>query len=153
MSAARNRRLLARAERGMSDLIERLNEEAMRLSGRSLDRGCADSGISSNLADEAAARIDELDQKLLTTSLEALAISDTNKELQARLSGAVKVLEEMTKALNEFASLAPSRLSCGMRCSMEIEHMEEEAYAAAHDHATFQLSQAKAFITTLAEKR
>jgi hypothetical protein len=45
----------------MSDLVDRLNEEARRLSGRSLDRGCADSGIASNLADEAASRIESIE--------------------------------------------------------------------------------------------
>ena len=38
-------------------LVNRLREEAMRLSGRSLDHGCADSGIAANVADDAASLI------------------------------------------------------------------------------------------------
>lgn len=47
----------------MSDemgLVERLNEEAERLSGHSIDRGSVDAGIASNLASEAAAAIERL---------------------------------------------------------------------------------------------
>lgn len=47
-----------------SDLVERLEEEAIRLSGRSIDNGCVDSGIASNLAANAAARIAELEAAL-----------------------------------------------------------------------------------------
>ena len=101
---------------------------------------------------EAAGRIEEIEQKLRTTYLEALAISDTNNELQARLSEAVKVLEEVTKAFSEFTSQAPTMLSCGRHCTAEVEHMEEEAYASAHNHAAFQLRQAKAFLATLGEE-
>ena len=39
------------------ELVASLEEEALRLSGRSLDYGSADSGIASNLATEAASRI------------------------------------------------------------------------------------------------
>jgi hypothetical protein len=42
------------------ELIERLEDEEMRLSGRSIDRGCVDSGIAANLAREAAARLESL---------------------------------------------------------------------------------------------
>jgi hypothetical protein len=44
----------------MSDLTERLRDEATRLSGRSFDRSCVDSGIAANLADEAADEIERL---------------------------------------------------------------------------------------------
>lgn len=57
-------RLLAQpsSEEGGKDaeLVRELRDEAMRLSGRSLDRGCVDSGIASNLADRAADRIESL---------------------------------------------------------------------------------------------
>jgi truncated hemoglobin YjbI len=46
------------------DLIERLKDEAQRLSGYSLDHGRADAGIAANLADEAASRIEELERIL-----------------------------------------------------------------------------------------
>jgi len=39
-------------------LVERLNDEAERLSGHSIDRGNVDAGIASNLASEAAAAIE-----------------------------------------------------------------------------------------------
>lgn len=71
---------------------------------------------------------------------------------QARLSEAVKVLEGMTEAFVDFTSQAPTMLSCGRHCTAEIEHMEEEAYASAHNHAAFQLRQAKAFLATLEEE-
>jgi hypothetical protein len=48
----------------MRDIVERLQEEAMRLSGRSLDRGCAESGIAANLADEAVSEIERLREAL-----------------------------------------------------------------------------------------
>ncbi len=41
------------------DLVIRLHDEAMRLSGQSIDRGCVDSGIASNLADAAADALTE----------------------------------------------------------------------------------------------
>jgi len=41
-------------------LVERLREESERLSGRSLDRGCQDSGIAANLAENAADEISRL---------------------------------------------------------------------------------------------
>lgn len=44
----------------MSDLVERLSDEWQRLSSQSLDRGCADSGVASNLASEAADEITRL---------------------------------------------------------------------------------------------
>jgi hypothetical protein len=36
------------------ELIERLENEEMRLAGQSIDRGCVDSGLSATLAREAA---------------------------------------------------------------------------------------------------
>lgn len=41
------------------DLVSSLRDEAMRLSGQSIDRGCVDSGIGSNLADAAADALTE----------------------------------------------------------------------------------------------
>ena len=54
---------------------------------------------------DAAARIEELEQKLRTTSLEALAISDTNNEFQARIAGLEDVLEEKRENINELRGL------------------------------------------------
>ena len=58
---------------------------------------------------EAASRIEELEQNLRTTSLEALAISDTNNEFQARIA-------ELEKALAFYADVSkyPSPLTGGM---------------------------------------
>lgn len=44
----------------MADIVDELRNEANRLSGRSLDRGCVDSGIAANLADKAADEIERL---------------------------------------------------------------------------------------------
>lgn len=41
-------------------LVERLEDEAAMLSGVSIERGNVDAGISSNLANEAAARIEAM---------------------------------------------------------------------------------------------
>jgi|GEM_PF-5805459 len=46
------------------DLKERLNEEVLRLSGYSIDRGSVDAGIAANLAWEALARIEQLEADL-----------------------------------------------------------------------------------------
>lgn len=48
----------------MTDLIERLEEEAQRLSGHSLDHGSVDAGIASNLASEAASELSRLQSAL-----------------------------------------------------------------------------------------
>lgn len=42
------------------DIVDLLREESTRLSGHSLDRGCADSGIAANVADEAVDQIERL---------------------------------------------------------------------------------------------
>lgn len=47
-----------------AELRKRLSEESMRLSGRSLDRGCSDSGIAANLADAASDAIASLEQRI-----------------------------------------------------------------------------------------
>ena len=49
----------------VEDVVGRLEDEAMRLSARSIDHGCVDSGIASNLASEAAS--------LLRTQAERIA--------------------------------------------------------------------------------
>lgn len=41
----------------VAGLVEWLRDESIRLSGRSLDYGCADSGIAANVADEAVSLI------------------------------------------------------------------------------------------------
>lgn len=43
-----------------ADIVERLRERSLELSGRSIDRGCQDSGISANLCDEAVDLITKL---------------------------------------------------------------------------------------------
>ena len=61
-----------------------------------------DKRTSNTLIEEQAARIEELEQKLLTTSLEALAISDTNNELQAEIETAKNDLRSfMTSFVRE----------------------------------------------------
>lgn len=46
------------------ELVERLNDEAMRLQGQGIDRGCVDSSLAGSLALEAADRIEELEAAL-----------------------------------------------------------------------------------------
>ena len=48
----------------MSDIVERLEAEAMRLSGHSIDRGSAEAGLSAVLATEAADEIERLREAL-----------------------------------------------------------------------------------------
>lgn len=78
----------------MSALIERLRERAVELSGRSIDRGCMDSGISARLADEAADEIERLTTALTTIAEHSNSHSD---------------FPHSTKNLQQFAraSLAP----------------------------------------------
>ena len=44
----------------ISELVERLNDEAMRLQGRGIDRGCVDSSLAGGLATEAADTLESL---------------------------------------------------------------------------------------------
>jgi hypothetical protein len=59
----------------IAGLSERLREEAMQLSGRSLDRGCVDSGIASNLADEAADQLDALSARVKELEAECFRLA------------------------------------------------------------------------------
>lgn len=84
-----------------TDLIERLKEEFLRLSGRSIDRGCADSGIAANLADEAATALSERDK---------------------RIAG----LEKLLAAVRDDAMRADHEL-CGMESRVEVVERERDA--------------------------
>lgn len=57
------------------DLVRELREEAMRLSGRSIDRGCIDSGIAANLAEKAASALEAQSKEIeaLRAALEPFA--------------------------------------------------------------------------------
>ena len=48
----------------ISELVERLNDEAMRLQGRGIDRGCVDSSLAGGLATEAADTLESLAAEL-----------------------------------------------------------------------------------------
>lgn len=93
-----------------TDLIERLREESLRLSGRSIDRGCVDSGIAANLADEAAtafteqaARIAKLEAELIQSrnfwSDELSASRAECEVLRAALSEAQKTMRNCQGAI------------------------------------------------------
>jgi hypothetical protein len=75
-----------------ADLIARLEEESTRLSGRSIDRGCVDSGIASNLASEAATR-------LATLEAEADALRADNARKDELLTAAVDDYNEARAAI------------------------------------------------------
>ena len=107
----------------------------------------------STLIEEQSSRIEELEQKLRTTSLEALAISDTNNELveeAQRLRGLVSDSEKeryrVCAELLKRTEISESRLS-------EAVKVLERIAANYEDGATFSGTQcadiAKAFITTL----
>lgn len=60
----------------MEGLVERLNDEVMRLQGRSIDRGCVDSGLSANLAMETADAIETLLRKQAEDAAELKALRE-----------------------------------------------------------------------------
>lgn len=80
-----NRRASALVPADVAEVVERLEEEVVRLSGRSLDFGSADSGIAANLAMEAAS---------LITSLTAdnARMVERIAELEARLEHVTELL-------------------------------------------------------------
>lgn len=74
-------------------LVERLNEEAQRLSCHSLDHGSVDAGIASNLASEAAAAIerllaerDESDRAASAMSSDLFRMADERDKLKEALT-------------------------------------------------------------------
>lgn len=107
------------------DIVERLREEAMRLSGRSLDRGCADSGIASNLADEAADRVEHIAEtmgKLGEDRAEAIMRAHKAearvRELEAKLAEAYEraaVLAEGSYHSKSLADRSPRHIAAAIR--------------------------------------
>lgn len=103
----------------MSDIVKRLNDEFVRLSGRSIERGCVDSGIASNIAAQAAAEItrlrtllDEAADKACANADRFMALADqvvALREQNAALSACVAELEEglmpFAKAADELPPL------------------------------------------------
>lgn len=71
------------------DLVSRLHDEAMRLSGQSIDRGCVDSGIASNLADAAADALSEARAEIVSLRTELgetqLVLEQTEKNAERKL--------------------------------------------------------------------
>lgn len=92
----------------------------------------------------------ELMEKYLQTAADAMPEAASFHEtarlarvLQDALEARDKAIAELVAAFAQLIELAPETLACGYRCSLEIEHMEEEAYSAALGNAKFALSQAQ----------
>lgn len=84
----------------MSDIVERLRDEATRLSGRSIDRGCVDSGIASNLANAAADEIERLREELEARSPFVDGYDMAKDELMPRLIAAECEVERLRALLS-----------------------------------------------------
>lgn len=69
----------------MNDLIRNLREEALRLSGLSLDRGVQEAGISANLADRAADVIEEYAAKEILADRAHKVMTEEIEKLQRNL--------------------------------------------------------------------
>jgi chromosome segregation ATPase len=63
-----------------TDLVAELRDEVLRLSGRSIDRGCVDSGLASLLAEKAADTIERLTRERDEARAAALSL---NAQLQS----------------------------------------------------------------------
>jgi len=100
----------------MSEIVERLREVCVDWNGENLSSG-------------ANPRID-IECGLLYDAADALEARD-------------KTIAELVAAFSHLIEIAPETLSCGYRCSLEIEHMEEEAYSAALGNAKFLISKAQ----------
>jgi chromosome condensin MukBEF ATPase and DNA-binding subunit MukB len=120
------------------------------------------------LIEEQAARIEELEQKLRTTSLEALAISDTNNDMAMRIaelendgsawSRTAEALNSVIDRCRSDAMRAEVRLSEAVKVLEEIDRLSmviENGVKFAESHypnikaVMFAMSKSKAFITTL----
>lgn len=96
-----------------------------------------------------AAYVTSAEQKLRTTSLEALAISDTNNEFQARLSEAVKVLERAETALNDWLNIYASDMCEENRVAEAHKRVSEYGTIGYIADVTAEIRGVKAFIATL----
>jgi hypothetical protein len=68
------------------DLAERLNDEAMRLQGRGIDRGCVDSSLAGSLAIEAAELIERQADRINHLTNINDGLRETIDELRAGLA-------------------------------------------------------------------
>lgn len=130
------------------------------------------------LIEEQAARIEQLEQKLRTTSLEALSISDTNNEMAVRiaelededskfeaewtearkgvnyfdmahiLSGRLRQMDKRAKAANKRADASQARLSEAVKVLEGLLDVTESDNTP-NDIIRFSRSRIQAFITTL----
>ena len=86
------------------ELVERLDDEAMRLHGRGIDQGCVDSSLSANLAYEASARIQ---QDAVTTA----GLRDALEELTEAADACDPAYEKHPGHLQELSNRARATLS------------------------------------------
>ncbi|MGC1497272.1 MAG: hypothetical protein WA790_15795 [Sulfitobacter sp.] len=97
----------------MSDLTDRLREDAIMLGGNSINNGCLDCGLSSNTSNEAADRIDALEAALLriaTPQAFFVATSSVDPEAYARMIYAESILGDYTlKAASDKAEYETRR--------------------------------------------
>ena len=105
----------------MKTLVERLREESERLSGRSLDRGCQDSGIAANLAEEARDYIEKLARRVFVDPsrygvvFAAEEKDDPHSELTWRKANPgypISPTRRYLEAASRVAKNSPAELSC-----------------------------------------
>lgn len=89
-----------------SDLIAELRDEGMRLSGRSIDRGCVDSGIAAVLADRAA--------EALTS--QSLSLSEAREEIERLRADIAVKAKLLTKSAKETRAFWDALIPKGGRC-------------------------------------
>jgi hypothetical protein len=81
----------------------------------------------------------DLIERLWASDQASALTNEAARALEAR----DKTIAELVAAFSHLIEIAPETLSCGYRCSLEIEHMEEEAYSAALGNAKFLISKAQ----------
>lgn len=101
-----------------ADIVERLRERSLELSGRSIDRGCQDSGISANLCDEAVDLITKLgaerDAAVQEVSVLRQIVHDMTDGITANMAEAEHQAVAMAAARNmrERAAMAVRNRIC-----------------------------------------
>lgn len=118
------------------DIVERLRDEYLRLASRSIDRGCADSGIASNVASDAEEEITRLraENERLREALHyangvtELAIKHRNEAERSQASAVAAETERCAAIADSFLNtteilrrkVAPHEVSSVMRVIDEI---------------------------------
>ena len=115
------------------DMVERLRDEAITLSGIGIDRGSVDASISAMLADEAADRIGALQARLAEVEADKRWIMEERDRTFALMLSRAEAAEARVKELE--AQTAPEvaallnhmkRLNDQMAALAALAAMEEE---------------------------